>query len=182
MATARQQAQLFAARERRHERFLKAGAGYSSPSLRVSPGTLITPPVSAQEELEPVTLAWSFEFFNPGTYPAGTLLDTGVFTVDLTALGVLSTTGPIVLSVDLSDPTIPGAGVPPNGTRAFVLFLDPTNNRAGLFVEGDQVAQGTGIFIDWSGAAWDYMNAVTDADSIGDLEVFPNFTPPTFVG
>ncbi len=279
----RMQPALFHARERRLERFVKAGAGHPDPGLLTPPGIAIPAPVTVAQGLLPVTLVWSFEFASPnlaefltsaggidggtevittaaphgfvtgdaaiynaqggvedvglvdGTrywvnviagstlslhtsqadalsdtarvdltvsgaethsldkvinhvYPAGTLLDTGETVVAMTALGVLSVNAPSVptntISVDVSDPTIPGGGVIALGRHTIAVFLDPPNNRSGLFLDGDQIGEATGALVDWADgvATWEYMNTVADADAISDLEIFVDFIPPTFVG
>ncbi len=182
------QAALFFNRRRRLERFRKAGAGFPDPALIVNAGIGITPPITVTQGTEPVTLSWSFEFFDGATYPVGTLLDTGETVVALTALGVLTVDVPSVptntISVDLSDPSIFGGGVPPFGRHTISVYLDPTGNRSGLYVDGDQVGQDTGAFAAWADGVttWEYMNTVTDADAISVMEIFPSFTPSTFVG
>lgn len=191
MATVRMQAALFHSRERRRERFRKAGAGYPDPALLVSPGTAIASPVTAAQGQAAAFLVWSFEFFDGTTYPVGVLFDTDETIVELTAAGVLTVEVPKppppatnTITVDLSDPTIFGGGQPPHGRHTIAVFVDPPGNRVGLYVDGDQVGEDTGAFTEWADgvATWTYMNSVTDADAIDDLEIFLDFVPPTFVG
>lgn len=195
--TGRQHAGLFRAREARLERRLRAGAGYAAPQNLAVAGTGITPPIASGEEALPVALTFSFEFRDPGgaDYPAGTLLDTGEFQLALDAAGTLTVNGgdtiALAISVDLSDPTIPGGGVPQNRPsggfiRNFALYLEPGTNpavaRAAVWVDGVQVGSDTGEATVWSSGTWSFMNGVADVGFVSNLQVFPGFVPPTFVG
>jgi hypothetical protein len=121
-------------------------------------------------------------------YPAGTLLDTGELVVAMTDAGVITVDAPatptIEISVDISDPTIPGGGQPANGLHTLAVFIDPPGNRGGLFLDGDQIGQDTGALTEWADAVatWEFMDSVANADAFGNLRIFPGFVPPTFVG
>lgn len=173
-------------RKRRRTRHSRVGLGFPDPSLLTAAGIGITSPVTVAQGADIVSLLWSFEFFAPPSYPAGTLLDTGELIVALTALGVLTVNVPAIptniISVDLSDPTLAGRGTPPNGIHVFVVVCDPVVKSIGLFVDGWQVGSDAGDFVLWADgvATWEFMNTVTDADSIGSLEIFPGVSPSAF--
>lgn len=186
MATALTAA-LFNARKARRRRYKRAGAPRTDPSRVIeAPGAALPSPLAGGEELLAVSLVFEIEFFDGTDYPAGTLLDTTEFQIALTAPGVLTLDGPVVptvgISVDIADTSIPGGGRPPAGLHTIVAYIDPPGDRAGLFLDGDQIGQDTGAFASWSSGTWDYLDSVTDLGLTSVLEVFIDFTPPAFVG
>jgi hypothetical protein len=120
-------------------------------------------------------------------YPAGTLLDTGGLTVTLANDGELELTITAKVSnrvtVNLSDPSLPGGGTPARGIHTVLAYTNSTN-RTALYVDGHLLGRdGGAIFTEWADgvADWEYMNVVSDLGLVSDLQVFPNFTPAIFV-
>ncbi len=185
------QACLWRRRQQRIRQHRRCGTGFPDPGLIVKPGTGIAPPVTVAQGGRPVTLVFDVEFNGDPLYPQGTLLlisdrvwlfanDNGLLTLATPADFSQS-----FLQVDLSDTTTPGGGQPPSGRHTICIFLgarDTGDLRTGLFVDGDQVANGI-MNISWADlGSWEYMNAVTGVGKIGDLHIFPDFIPPAFVG
>ena len=172
--------------KRRQLQHSRVGLGFPDPALLTDAGVAIVSPVTVAQGADIVSLLWSFEFFAPPDYPAGTLLDTGELVVALTALGVLTVNVPAIptntISVDLSDPALAGRGTPPNGIHTIVVVCDPVVESIGLFVDGWQVGSDDGDFILWADgvATWGFMDSVADADSISPLEIFPGVSPSAF--
>lgn len=176
-------------RLRRRERLVRVGAGFPNPSLVVAPGTAIPSPVTVAQGQEAVTLIWSVESLDGGgDYPdGGTVLGVGGLSVSFSAGGdwsTISELSAITLVPDLSSTILPGGGVPPNGIQTFVVFADPPNNRMGVFLNGVQIAQGTGAHALWSDgvADWTFMSGVSNVGLISDLHIFLDYVPPGFTG
>jgi hypothetical protein len=121
-------------------------------------------------------------------YPAGTILDTGKFTVKMSNVGVLdlqyTSSTSVHATIDLADPSLPGGGTPARGVHTIVAYANPLIAQVALFVDGYQVdfdkGAGGSIWTD-SRTDFDYMVGVTDVGVFSDLQIFPNYTPAIFV-
>lgn len=181
-------------RQRRLNRFDRAGAGFPLPNegVVVERGTAIASPVTNAEGLAAVTLVWVAETLGGfgGGYPNIPFVLTGELSITPTEAGVYTATVPdtpaITLAVgDMANVSNRGGGVPAEGTHTYVCAIDPANNRMGFYIDGSLVDQDTGAFTLWADdtQTWEYADpALSDANlgTVGPLHVFPGYLPPNF--
>ncbi len=186
----RRQALLFHARERRRERFRRAGLPVAEVKIP-GPDGAIADPLSGTQRLRPASLVMRVESFNAP--PTGVLIQTGAIADALRltlafggtgstlllevfeSSGLTINSGAVAIDVDLS-----------SGIHTYVVAVDPvTENRAKVYVDGilfiDTTEVGAG-FAAWAGSAntWNYAGALSNLGAVDPLEIVLDKVPGIF--
>jgi len=186
---------LLNSRNARLERFVRAGAGFFSPQKAITTtGWGQASPLTAAEKTRPVLIVTSFEWIGPGLtdYPSAP----NIFHTGFTRLQAGGLNNELVLS-DVTGFQVPLITLsmyqlaPVGGVHYIAVLLDPVGDRCAIWFDGDQVGQAAfGVntldagFIAY--LARDPFNdpgepQYSNIGTVGPLEFFPGFVPPTFV-
>ncbi len=186
----RRQAVLFHSRERRRNRFARAGLPASDARIP-GPDGAIADPLSGTQRLESASLVMRVESF--GAAPTGVLIQTGAIADALRltlafgagestlllevfeSSGLTINSGAVAVDLDLS-----------SGIHTYVVAVDPvTGNRAKVYVDGKLLIDTTEIgagFAAWAGSAntWDYAGSLSDIGIVDPLEIVLDKVPAIF--
>ena len=181
------------ARNARLERYVRAGAGFFSPQKALTTiGWGQTSPLTAAERLRPALYVTSFEFIGPGYPVIPNIIHTGSMRLSFGGLNnsiVLSdVTGfeaPLITMTQVANYFAIGS------VHYIAVYADPVADRCGLWFDGVQVGQAafTPTTLDFGFIAYIGTDPFNDpfgiphqnVGTIGPLEIFPGFVPPTFV-
>ncbi len=183
---------LFHARERRLERFVRAGVTFADNVGLFAPDPSITNPVTLDESRGTAILIARFEHFG---VPDGLIFETGngAFRTELQfvagAIELLVRSG----GTDEVDVTV-ALDAPDSGRHTYVFAADPDPAgdlsvplEARLWLDGRLIFEETGVTtadatIAWasSTAAWGYASTMTNVGVIDDLELYLGQLPALF--
>ncbi len=185
----RRQALLFHARERRRERFRRAGLPVAEVKIPGPDGAVVDP-LSGTQKDELASIVMRIESFGS---PTGVLIQTGAIanalrlTMAFTGgestllLEVFETSaltinsGAVALDIDLS-----------SGIHTYAVAIDPvTENRVSVYVDGVRVINALQIgagFAAWAGSAntWNYAGSLSNIGLVDPLELVFDKVPAIF--
>lgn len=185
----RRQALLFHARERRRERFRRAGLPVAEVKIGGPDGAIVDP-LSGTQKDEVASLVMRVESFGS---PAGVLIQTGAIADALRltlafsggestlllevfeSSGLTINSGAVALDIDLS-----------SGIHTYAVAVDPvTENRASVYVDGVRVVNALEVgagFAAWAGSGntWNYAGSMTNIGLVDPLEIILDKVPAIF--
>ncbi len=179
-----------AAKRRRLEQYVRAGAGFVRPENTVdTPGAALAAPVTLAQLGEPVTIYFETIFGGSGTtYPqinpwlqTGAADRIGFVTISSGVFGAILPDDSTLMTVNLGNLPNPP---PPFGRFSGAIYVDPVAGVGALFVNGDLVAEETyppnagQVWGQTTG--WNYLTGPpVDADEFDfkPVEIFPGFKP-----
>lgn len=184
------QASLFHARERRRERFARAGLPVAEVKIPGPDGAIVDP-LSGTQKDELASLAMRIESF--GAAPTGVLIQTGAI-ADALRLTLAFSAGESTLLLEVFETsalTINSGAVSvdidlSSGIHTYVVAMDPvTGNRASVYVDGLLVIDTTEVgagFAAWAGSGntWDYADTMVDIGAVDPLELVFDKVPAIF--